>query len=55
MKDKTVLAIVCVLCITILEVVNLLTARIDSTVIAAVVGAIAGIAGYKVGQRPVPS
>jgi len=54
MKDKTILAIVCVLCITILEVVNLLTARIDSTVIAAVVGAVAGIAGYNFGQRTAP-
>ncbi|MBW2559507.1 MAG: hypothetical protein JRE40_01495 [Deltaproteobacteria bacterium] len=51
MKDRTVLAIICVLCIAVIEVVNLLTAHIDSTVIAAVVGAIASIAGFKFGQR----
>ena len=43
-----VLAITAVVCLTALEVVNLLTAKYDSTVILTIGALIGGIAGYEV-------
>jgi len=40
MRDETVLYIVGIIAITILEIVNLLTAKIDGNILSVVVGAI---------------
>jgi len=40
MRDETLLIIVGIIAITVLEIVNLLTAKIDGNILSAVVGAI---------------
>jgi len=40
MRDETILHIVGIIAITVLEIVNLLTAKIDGNILSAVVGAI---------------
>jgi hypothetical protein len=43
-KDDTVVLIVAMICITVLEIVNALTMKIDGNILSAVVGAIVFIA-----------
>lgn len=50
MKDKTVLGVTAMVCIVALEIVNLLTAKIDGILLSTIVGAIAGIGGYMLGR-----
>jgi len=40
MKDETILYIVGIIAITVLEIVNLLTAKIDGNILSAIIGAI---------------
>jgi hypothetical protein len=50
LTEKGLVKIVAIVCITAIEIANLLTLGIDSAFGAAVIGAIAGIAGYAVGR-----
>ena len=47
MKDSTILQIVAIICITILEIVNIIFAKIDGTILSGIVGAIVFIATKK--------
>ena len=47
MEDDVKLAITAVVCLTALEVVNLLTAKYDSSIILAIGALIGSIAGYE--------
>ena len=40
MKEETILLIVAIVCITILEIANMLTMKIDGNILSAIVGAI---------------
>jgi len=51
MDDKTLVKVAAIIAIAAIEVTNLLTAKIDSTITSLVVAAIAGLAGYQVGKR----
>ena len=44
MSDETALYIVAIICITVLEVVNIIFAKIDGNILSAVVGAIVYLA-----------
>jgi len=47
MKDETLLLIVAIICITILEIVNMLTMKLDGNILSAIVGAIVYVATRK--------
>lgn len=47
MKDSTILCIVAIVCITILEVVNAFTMKIDGNVISLIIGSIVFVATKK--------
>jgi len=47
MKDETILMIVAIICITVLQVVNMLTTKIDGNILSAIVGAIVFIVTRK--------
>ena len=54
MRDDTLVLIVAMICITVLEVVNALTMKVDGNIISAIVGAIVFIATrqyYKAQKR----
>jgi hypothetical protein len=51
MRDEAIVKIVAIVAIAVLQVVNLLTARIDGNVMLALGALIGGIAGYEVGKR----
>jgi hypothetical protein len=51
LKDTAKIKVAALICISAVEIVNLLTTRIDSTVISVVVGILAALAGYNVGKR----
>jgi hypothetical protein len=51
MRDETVIKIVAIAAITMFEVVNLLTARIDGNVLLTLGAVIGGIAGYELGKK----
>ncbi|MEM4067270.1 MAG: hypothetical protein QXV17_10485 [Candidatus Micrarchaeaceae archaeon] len=51
MEDKTLIKLIAITCITLLEIINLSTLKIDSAVLAAVIGAISGLAGYEIGKK----
>ena len=53
MEDKIILAIVAVLCITALEITNILMTNIDGAIMITIVTVIAGIAGYQIKAREV--
>lgn len=40
MKDKTILTIVGIVCITALEIANMLTMKLDGTILSSIIGAI---------------
>lgn len=48
MEDKTVLTVAAMACITALEVINLIKSGPDGTILAGVVAALAGLAGYSI-------
>jgi hypothetical protein len=51
MDDRTLVKVAAIIAIAAIEVTNLLTAKIDSTLTSIIVAAIAGLAGYQVGKR----
>jgi hypothetical protein len=51
LKDSTVIKVAAITCISAVEIANLLTLRVDSTVISVVVAVVAGLAGYTAGKR----
>ncbi|MEM2449048.1 MAG: hypothetical protein QXT14_08900 [Candidatus Bathyarchaeia archaeon] len=51
MNDRTVIAIIGMICLTALEIVNMLTMKLDSQIAGLVIGAIAGIVGYAYGSK----
>ncbi|MBT0160794.1 hypothetical protein G4O51_12510 [Candidatus Bathyarchaeota archaeon A05DMB-2] len=51
MNDKTLLAIVGMLCITVLDLVFMLKFNIDGAVLVTIASIIAGVSGYKLGQQ----
>jgi len=53
MEDKTTQAIVAMVCITVIELFAIYN-KIDGTVLAAVIGTIAGLGGYIVGKKNSP-
>jgi uncharacterized membrane protein YfcA len=53
MDDTTMVKLVAIVSLTVLEVVNLITAKIDGNVLLTIGGIIGAIAGYKVGTRKV--
>jgi uncharacterized membrane protein len=53
MDDTTMVKLVAIVGLTVLEVVNLVTAKIDGNVLLTIGALIGGIAGYKVGTRKV--
>ena len=44
MKDETILMIVAIICITVLQVVNMLTMKIDGNIMSTIIGAIIFVA-----------
>jgi hypothetical protein len=53
MDDTTIVKIVAITSLTILEVANLLTAKIDGNVLLTVGAIIGGIAGYEISTKKV--
>jgi len=51
MRDETVIKITAIISITILEIVNLLTMKIDGNVLLSIGAIIGGIAGYEIRRR----
>lgn len=50
-NDKATVKIVAIVCLTVLEIANFLTMKIDSTMTALVFSLISGLAGYEFGRR----
>jgi hypothetical protein len=50
MKDKTFLAAIAMMCITVMETVNLVVLKCDGAILAGAVGAIAGLGGFILGK-----
>jgi hypothetical protein len=50
MKDSTLLKVTAIVAVTVIEVVNLFTAKIDSVLTSTIVAVIAGLAGYSFGK-----
>jgi len=51
MKDSTLVKIVAIVAIVILEIVNLLTLKVDGNVLLSLGAIIGGIAGYEFGKK----
>lgn len=51
MKDSTIVKLTAIVAIVILEIVNLLTAKIDGNVLLSMGVIIGGIAGYEFGKK----
>ena len=51
MKNSTLVKIVAIICLTILEIINLLTARIDGNILLTIGMIIGGVAGYEIGKK----
>lgn len=51
MDDRTLVKMAAIVAIAAIEVTNLLTAKIDSTITSLAVAAIAGLAGYQLGRK----
>jgi len=49
--SSRIVKIVAIVSLTVLEVANLLTTKIDSAILMLIVSVIAGIAGYEFGRR----
>jgi hypothetical protein len=50
MNEGTLLKITAIVSLTILEALNIIFLRVDGAILSAVVGAIAGLAGYHIGR-----
>jgi len=53
MNGETAISVTAVICLTALEIVNLLTARVDSALLMLIASIIGGIGGYKIRARRV--
>ena len=51
MEPRYLVKVVAIICLTALEIVNLLTARVDGSVLLTLGAIIGGIAGYQAGRR----
>jgi hypothetical protein len=51
MDVETAISVTAIICLTALEVVNLLTARVDSALLMLIASIIGGIGGYKIRAR----
>lgn len=51
MRDQAIVKSIAIACLTALMIANFLTMKIDSTLTAAIVAAIAGLAGYEYGRQ----
>jgi len=51
MDDKTIITLTGIICLTILQIVNMLTMKIDSQVTGLVIGTIGAIVGYAYGKH----
>lgn len=49
MKESTIVKVVAIISLTTLEIVNLLTAKIDGNVLLTIGALIGGLAGYQIG------
>ena len=47
MKDKTKLTVCAMLCITALEITNMVFFGVDGVILSGVIGVLCGLAGYK--------
>ena len=50
MKDSTIKGMCAMVCITALEVINLLILKNDGIILSGVIGAIAGLGGFLIGK-----
>lgn len=46
-ENKTLVKVVAIVCLTAIEIVNILTLHVDGAVLGAICGIIGGIAGYE--------
>jgi len=53
MRDETIIKLTAIICITILQIVNLLTAKINGNIMITIGAIIGGLAGYEYGKRRV--
>jgi hypothetical protein len=53
MNGETVISVTAIICLTALEVVNLLIARVDSALLMLIASIIGGIGGYEIRARRV--
>jgi len=51
MKDTTLFKIVAIVCITVLEICNLIFLKADGALFGIVIALVAGLAGYQVGLK----
>lgn len=51
MKDETLVKLVAIVALTVLQVVNLLTAKLDGNIMLAIGTIIGGIAGYEIAKH----
>jgi len=51
MEARYLVKVTAIICLTVLEIVNLLTAKIDGNVLLTIGALIGGLAGYQVGVR----
>jgi hypothetical protein len=51
MKDTTLIKIVAIVSLTILEIVNMFTMKIDGNILLTIGAIIGGIAGYEIGIK----
>ena len=51
MRDETIIKIVAIVSLVALEIVNMLTMKIDSQVLLVIGAIIGGIAGYEIGRK----
>jgi len=49
-ENKTLLAITAMICITILQIVNMLTVKIDQSIMVLIISVISLYAGYNIGK-----
>jgi hypothetical protein len=50
-SESTLKSIIAMICVTVLQVVNLLTARIDTGIMVLIISVISIYAGYQIGIR----
>jgi len=53
MKDKTIVKVVAIVCLTVIWTVNALTFKVDGTLLTAIATIIGGIAGYTIKNKQI--